>query len=625
MYSPLEDDDGYDTGKDKERLSRFASGSDSETSLMGQKSDETIVVPLEVEDEESSSMGADRPDGKWAMFKWRVSRCFFPPKVYHARTVNINNGEVQVVSDETSLPANTVRNHKYTLFTFLPMVLYEQFKFFFNMYFLMVALSQFIPALKVGYLFTYVAPLGFVLSVTMAKEAYDDFQRWKRDMEANSKKFSKLKSDGTYESIRSADICVGDFIKLEKNERVPADMILVRTTEKGGATFIRTDQLDGETDWKLRKAVMTCNNLADDKSLLQMQASFFANKPKKDIYDFVGNFIFNNQGKEDVEPLTVENTLWMNTVVASGTVIGLVVYAGTETRSAMNTNQAKTKVGLLDMELNTLSKVLFSVLVSLSFLMVALNGFKAGWHIDMFRFILLFSAIIPISLRVNLDMSKTLYSYWIMNDPIIEGTIVRTSTIPEELGRISYLLSDKTGTLTQNDMIFKRLHLGSNMFSRETVDEIQGALKRSYETGKKTDEESLFSKNRFKKAPVEEEVRRIIEALALCNNVTPTYDTPDQIVYQASSPDEIALVKFTESIGLTLSHRDMSTMTLTDPYGGKTTYNILESFPFSSETKRMGIILENQATGQMTFYIKGADVVMSKIVKHSRQKGWVSF
>ncbi len=54
------------------------------------------------------------------------------------------------------------------------------------------------------------------------------------------------------------------------------------------------------------------------------------------------------------------------------------------------------------------------------------------------------------SLRVNLDMGKTVYAHQIMNDSEIPNTIVRTSTLPEELGRIEYLLSDKTGTLTQN-------------------------------------------------------------------------------------------------------------------------------------------------------------------------------
>eukprot|EP01126_Amoeba_proteus_P066858 TRINITY_DN9759_c0_g2_i10.p1 TRINITY_DN9759_c0_g2~~TRINITY_DN9759_c0_g2_i10.p1 ORF type:complete len:863 (-),score=158.12 TRINITY_DN9759_c0_g2_i10:45-2633(-) len=396
-------------------------------------------------------------------------------------------------------------------------------------------------------------------------------------------------------------------------------MILVRTSEREGALFIRTDQLDGETDWKLRRAVPLCHSLPSDDSLLKMVGTFNISKPKKDIYSFTGKFTLYNGNQVNVNSLNVESTLWMNTVLASGTAIGCVVYTGSETRSVMNTSKAQTKVGLLDMELNNLAKLLFVLVIFLSFLMVAINKFKADWAIDMFRFILLFSSIIPISLRVNLDMGKTLYSYWIMIDNQIKGTIVRTSTIPEELGRISYLLSDKTGTLTKNEMIFKKLKLGSiDSFTRESLDELRENLRVAYEVEPKQNEKTVFKKKRKKDVPLEILVRTTVEALAICHNVTPTHDEDsNEIVYQASSPDEIALVKFTESVGLTLWNRDLTTMTIKDPLGNQTTYKILETFPFSSETKRMGIIVRNLQTGRIIFYMKGADAVMANIVKPS--------
>lgn len=116
----------------------------------------------------------------------------------------------------------------------------------------------------------------------------------------------------------------------------------------------------------------------------------------------------------------------------------------------LNTRDAKDKMGRTDGELNYLSKVLFGFMCILAILIVVAGGFGEYWLLDIFRQILLLSSIIPISLRVNLDLAKTIFSYKINHDTEIEGTIARNSQIPEELGRVHYILSDKTGTLTQN-------------------------------------------------------------------------------------------------------------------------------------------------------------------------------
>lgn len=114
----------------------------------------------------------------------------------------------------------------------------------------------------------------------------------------------------------------------------------------------------------------------------------------------------------------------------------------------MNSKEARVKIGKFDLEVNRLSKFLFMFMVAMAFGIVALEGFVINWYINFFRFVLLLSAIIPISLRVNLDMAKVFYCYTIYKDTDIPGTIPRNSTIPEELGRIQFLLTDKTGTLT---------------------------------------------------------------------------------------------------------------------------------------------------------------------------------
>ena len=98
-------------------------------------------------------------------------------------------------------------------------------------------------------------------------------------------------------------------------------------------------------------------------------------------------------------------------------------------------------------------------MLAFALLMNIFREFNLLWPLYYFRYVLLLASIIPISLRVNLDFCKTYFSYKISNDPLLPETVCRNSSIPEELGRIEYLLSDKTGTLTYNDMVFKKLSL----------------------------------------------------------------------------------------------------------------------------------------------------------------------
>ena len=109
----------------------------------------------------------------------------------------------------------------------------------------------------------------------------------------------------------------------------------------------------------------------------------------------------------------------------------------------------------------------------LSFIMLLFNGFEGYWYISYFRYLLLFSSIIPISLRVNLDFAKAVFSFRISSDPAMPQTMARNSNIPEELGRIRYLLTDKTGTLTKNEMIFKKLVLHDYNYLEENLDELK--------------------------------------------------------------------------------------------------------------------------------------------------------
>lgn len=510
------------------------------------------------------------------------------------------------LSDSKTYPSNAISNAKYTPWSFLPIVLYQQFKFFNNLYYLLVALSQAIPQLRIGYLSSYIVPLAFVLTITMAKEASDDIQRRRRDRESNNEKYEHLTSSVP---ISSKDIKVGDLIVVHKQQRIPADMVLLSSSETSGEVFIRTDQLDGETDWKLRLASSISQNLSHDE---MMNIEVIASPPAKSIHSFTGKLSYGDIS----QGLSVDNTLWANTVLASGNAIGCVIYTGSDTRQAQNTSRAGTKIGLLELEINNLSKILCACVFILSFVLVAMKKFGGNWYLDIMRFLILFSTIVPVSLRVNLDMGKSVYAYQIEHDKAIAETVVRTSTIPEDLGRIEYLLSDKTGTLTQNDMEMKKLHLGTVSYASDSMDIVESAVAAgiSGTSNMNSHENDRYANTRAKR-DLSNRIRDMITTLALCHNVTTTFED-GEMTYQAASPDEIAIVRYTAEVGLSLYKRDRTSITLIhEATHTSLQYEILNVFPFNSDSKRMGIIVKDNYSDEYWFLQKGADTVMADIVQ----------
>lgn len=434
----------------------------------------------------------------------------------------------------TKYPPNVISNAKYTPWSFLPRTLYNEFSFFFNIYFLLVALSQIIPVLRIGYMSSYIAPLAFVVSISLGKEALDDIGRRRRDAEANSEEFTVLSLDRANVlevTKKSRDLKVGDVLKVRKNQRLPADVVILQSLsndsntqrlssfdedapevstdllESGQGpsesvadapanaandsstsdTFIRTDQLDGETDWKLRiPSVLSQSIPFSEFTRLKITAS----PPDQRVNEFVGTIELGpptgfydahynkasasqpqggqaangDNENSNSAPLNIDNTAWANTVLASNTITyAAIIYTGSQTRAALSTSPSRSKVGLLEYEINNLTKILCALTLTLSVVLVALEGFEPTndkvWYVAIMIYLILFSTIIPMSLRVNLDMAKSVYGRFIERDKDIPGTVVRTSTIPEDLGRIEYLLSDKTGTLTQNGKLLRQVYL----------------------------------------------------------------------------------------------------------------------------------------------------------------------
>ena len=547
--------------------------------------------------------------------------------------------------------SNKEENNKYNAITFLPITLFNQFRQFGNFFYLIMSITQFIPQLKVGFLFTYIAPLAFVVAVSMAKELYDDINRRLQDKKTNSTKITVLLPSPDNKSVIKSDknadeLMVGDIIELKKDGRVPADIIVLKTFNeaKDNQAFIRTDQLDGETDWKLRKAPGLTQNM-EEIELFTSDTYVQCEPPSKLIYNFEGVIESKSPKFNKKEPLNLENTMWASTVVASQGVIGIIVYTGKETRAKMNLNRPKIKIGILDKEINRANMYLFVITFILAFIITSAKGYDSQSFFTFIKYIILFCSIIPISLRVNLDVSKIYFSIIINREKEIPETIARNSTIPEELGRISYIFSDKTGTLTKNEMIFKIIAMETEIFAEDKFDDLknivldecrdndaplldlinknpiipeEGGSLNNISTSMKESGE-IKKKKRIHRQR-NKLIRDTITAMCLCNNVTPIVDDQDpndlsKMTYQASSPDEVALVKFAVTLNMRLVGRTDKEIKLLDANNNTEEFEVLANFPFSSDTERMGIILKNRQHGHIIYYLKGAENVMMRFVK----------
>ena len=267
-----------------------------------------------------------------------------------------------------------------------PQVLFEQFSYFFNLYFLLVAASQFFPPLVLGLRFSYVAPLGFVLVVTMSKEAHDDRRRFKGDQALNLQSYARLLPGGAgaTEQVHAQDVTVGQLLQIRTNQRVPADVVLLRTSEgaTSGEVYLRTEQLDGETEWKLRRAVPAVQRLCPtDRALSACDGMLLAPRPSADTHAFSGHLVLYHpslEGGSVQERLGLEHTMWANSVLASGTATGVVVHTGRETRAAANSAPPRSKVGSIDLQVNSLAKLLF-VLTGLTALVMVSVPLLLRW------------------------------------------------------------------------------------------------------------------------------------------------------------------------------------------------------------------------------------------------------
>ena len=571
-----------------------------------------------------------------------------------------SNGKVSSKSrkitfgNDVSFCDNTVTNSKYTVLTFLPLNLWEQFHRPLNLYFLIVALLQFIKTIAPVSPFSTVGPLLVAFAITAAKEGYDDFLRHRQDDFDNNRIYRRVNLEtGDVDDVLCKDICVGNILVLEQCDMLPCDVLaLASSNVKESTCFVSTENLDGENDAKEKICVlgevMKNSGVREGSDNLRAQALEFVLRSKIDIQSEGPTAVLTAYTADVHTELSnralaadIRNLLLASSIVRSPHfVIGVVVFTGNESKVGMTKKSPPMKWSRIDRACSRYASMIFIFQFTLIAIFGIISGYtfshvEKNWylgfqftHLDTFfyavvvplRFFLLATVMVPISFKVMMDVSKAYISKviaWDLSmydeDRDLPAT-VKNSALAEDLGQIQFVMTDKTGTLTENKMEFRHVLCHGKQFS--------------------SNHEGLALKTLGNEAVNNTAYYRMLQCLALCNTVegAPTRPTEDSKrttskvfrtevdMWTSPSPDEVALVAGAQHCGMRLTDRHRTTA-IVHFNGQDVTYDILHVIPFSSSRGKMSVIVRQQEGGSPIMLSKGADERVIPLCGSTVEKG----
>ncbi|KAH9086484.1 hypothetical protein LEN26_020131 [Aphanomyces euteiches] len=522
--------------------------------------------------------------------------------------------------------SNRVTTSMYTPWTFFPKFFAQTFSKMNNLYFLFVCILEMIPGISTTNGFpTTAMPLIFVTAVDACFRLVEDYARHCDDDKANNRQTLRLGPSLSFEPIPWADVRVGDILKVVNGDLVPADMVLLHVDDPTSATFcyVETSSLDGETNLKLRQSLMETQTLPLEK----LRGHIDCDAPNAGS-SFSGTLVLSDS--LCAIPMGASNVLLRDCVLRNTrAVIGVVCHSGHDTKVMQCTRSCPTKQSRIDRLVNRELVYIFGLTMSLCLIAAAAScafdrtNVPHAWYFhrqvaktpvllsfitSFLGFFLMLSNAVPISLYVTLNVVKALQARTIEADLAIATPTtkckVKTIALNDDLGQISHIVTDKTGTLTRNVMVFRSCSVRGTLYGHFAVTSRRCSQGQSKWLAF---EDPTFSRRNA-------DITEFLLHLALNHSVL--VDEPpmslDALVAAASCPDEKALLAMAYAHGYEFIRRSPGKALLRVPgHADPVEFTILHVLEFTSTRKRMSVIIRNPLRDNaIELLIKGADSVL---------------